>query len=308
MQEVPARAALAAAPGPDGGVTTSLARDEVEEALRSAAQETPQLILDLTRFEDGEVAETRRIAVAWEKGDLEELLRQTSGERVVLTFDRTALEQAMVADVEAHGFREKILILAVAATAAGGAAGAAAAHPVGVPAGGGEAVEAVVSPDDRGLSMASPVAAADTAVSPDDRAASRAFPVAAPDTGVSPDDRAVSRMAPVAADDTALGPDDRAVSRAFPAPETGVGADDRAVSRAAPVSVADEATGLSPDDRPLSRAATSPGPSVEGTGSEGGLSISAPSPTETAAIGGAIALAITGAAFLVAGRRHGRPA
>ena len=287
MQEVNARAALVAAPGPGGGLTTSLPRDEVEEALR-AAQEAPQLVLDVTRFADGEAAETRSITVAWEKGDLEELLRQATGERVTLTFDRDALEQAMEADVEAHGIREKVLVLAVAATAAAGAAGAAAAHPVGVPTSGGQAVEAVVvSPDDRGLSRASPVVGADTAVSPDDRAVSRASPVSAAET-------------------TGSSPDDRAVSRTFPAPDTGVGVDDRAVSRAAPVPVGDTGGGISPDDRALPRTAPAPAPSGVETVSDSGFSISAPSPAEAAAIGGAIALAITGAGFVVAGRRRGR--
>ena len=304
MQELTARAALVAAPDLAGGLTASVARDEVEEALQ-AAQEPPQLVLDVTRFEGGEAAETRSIAVAWEKGDLEELLRQSNAERLTLTFDRGAIEQAMTADVEAHGIREKVLVLAVAATAAAGAAGAAAAHPVGVPASGGQAVEAVVSPDDRGLSMASPVGGADAVVSPDDRAVSRASPVSA-STGVSPDDRDVSRASPVAPAETGLSPDDRAVSRTFPAPEPALGADDRAVSRAAPVSLPDAGPGLSPDDRALPRTAPAPAPSTAEFASDDGFSISTPGPAETAAIGGAIALAITGAGFLVAGRRRGR--
>ena len=124
MQEILARAALVSAPDVGQGLTTSVSREEVEEAMR-AKDRRPELILDVTRFADGEAAETRSVAVAWEQSDLEQLLRETEGERVTLTFDGEALRQAMEEDVEAHGIREKVAVLAVAATAAGVAAGTA---------------------------------------------------------------------------------------------------------------------------------------------------------------------------------------
>jgi hypothetical protein len=96
-----------------------------------------------------------------------------------------------------------------------------------------------------------------------------------------------------------VGVDDRAVSRATPAPEPTVGVDDRAVSRATP---APEPT-VGVDDRAVARGTTDFVTSEPGTAPDTGRSW-APSPAETAAIGGAIALAITGAAFLVAGRRR----
>ena len=75
----------------------------------------PDLILDVTRFANGDPAETRDLVVAWERADLEELLRQGESDRVILTFDSDAIREAMEADVEAHGIREKVLVLAVAA-------------------------------------------------------------------------------------------------------------------------------------------------------------------------------------------------
>jgi hypothetical protein len=242
MQGFNARAALVSPLAVDDGLTTSVSREEVQQALEP--EDSPlELILDVTRFSDGEPGETRSFAVAWERNDLEELLRETEGDRVILTFDRETLAQAMEADVEAHGLREKVLVLAVAATAAtGAAAGSAAAEPGPFLGTGGPAVQ------------------------------------------------------------TNLGPDDRAVSRATPAPEPSIGVDDRAVSRATPA----PEPSIGVDDRAVSRATVTPEPSVAADRdiAPGAGESWAPSPGQTAAIGGAIALAITGAAFLVAGRRR----
>jgi hypothetical protein len=128
MQEIPARAALVSAPDVGHGLTTSVLRKEIEEAIR--AEDGPlRMILEVTRFSDVHPTETRSVAVAWEPADLERLLRQTEGEQVTLTFDGEALRQAMETDVEAYGIREEAVVLAVAATtftgvvAAGTAAG-----------------------------------------------------------------------------------------------------------------------------------------------------------------------------------------
>jgi hypothetical protein len=111
------------------GVTATLPRSQVEEAMRSS--DVPaQLALDI-RAGDGE---ERTLAVAWEREDLERVLGRTSGDTVVLTFDRDELASAVSGDFEAHGLRERALVLAVAAaTATGALAGSAAASPVGDP-------------------------------------------------------------------------------------------------------------------------------------------------------------------------------
>jgi hypothetical protein len=291
MQEVGAQAVLESVPGE--GLTTSLSRTEVEHAL--AIEDAPlELILDLTRTADGEPSETRKVAVAWERADLERVLQETDGDRVDFRFDRDALWEAMEADVEAHGFREKVIVLAVAVTAASGAAASASAEPGPYFGAGGPAIHASAAPDDRAVSRAIPTAQPTMGV--DDRAVSRATPTTQPTTGV--DNVAVSDHGVVAiTPEPAMGVDDRAVSRAIPTPEPGIGVDDRAVSRAIPTT---PTAGV--DDRSVSRAVTSFAAEPVSSADAGSW---APTPAETAGIGGAIALAITGAAFLVAGRRHG---
>src|SRR5262245_43282619 len=228
MQELSARAALVPAPDVSDGLTTAVSREEVAAALREP-DGPPDLILDVTRFSNGDAAETRNLIVAWERGDLEELLRQSEGDQIVLTFNREAIQQAMEEDVEAHGIREKALVLAVAAMAVTGAAASNASAQSG--------------PDDRAVSMGTsvgqveipylshgtltpPAGATGASVSPDDRAVSMGTDVgqveipylshgtltpegAATGASVSPDDRAVSLASTPA---PSVSPDDRAVS------------------------------------------------------------------------------------------------
>jgi hypothetical protein len=300
MQELSARAALVSAPEVTDGLTASVTREEVAEALR-AADTPPDLILDVTRFANGDPAETRNLVVAWERGDLEELLSRSEGDQIVLTFDREAIRQAMEADVEAHGIREKALVLAVAAMAATGAAANASAQ---------------ASPDDRAVSQATSVGQVEIPYLSHGTLTPEA---AAPGSSVSPDDRAVSMAAPATASaseaiaaDASLSPDDRAVSMASEAiaADASVSPDDRAVSMAAPAtgSTAEAiaaGTSLSPDDRAVSMAAPAP---ADVAAADSGISISAPDAATTAGIGAAIALAITGAAFVVAGKRRVTPA
>jgi hypothetical protein len=299
MQELSARAALVSAPEVSDGLTATVSREEVTAALR-ASEAPPDLVLDVTRFSNGDPAETRNLVVAWERSDLEELLRQTEGEQVVLTFDREAIRQAMEADVEAHGIREKALVLAVAAMTATGVAANASAG---------------VSPDDRAVSKATSVGQVEIpylshgTLTPD---------AGAPGASVSPDDRAVSMAAP------ATGAESETIASEIPylshgtltpgdaaAAGPSLSPDDRAVSMAAPAtgaaSEAVAATGsLSPDDRAVSMAAPAP---ADVAAADSGISISAPDPAVTAGIGAALAaLAITGAAFVVAGKRRVTPA
>ena len=333
MQELSARAALVPAPEVSGGLTTSVSRGEVEEALR-VGDTPPDLILDVTRFANGDPAETRNLVVAWERADLEELLRQSESDRVILTFDSDAIREAMEADVEAHGIREKALVLAVAAVAATGGAASASAQG---------------SPDDRAVSKATSVgqveipylshgtltpeaapteipylshgtltpeaaaaAAAGSSASPDDRAVS----MAAPATGAESETAAAEipylshgTLTPeAAAAGSSASPDDRAVSMAAPA--TGAESETAAAEipylshgTLTPVSSTDASA--SPDDRAVSMAAPAPAPSAV---DDSGISISAPSPATAVGIGAAVALAITGAAFAVAGRRRVTPA
>jgi hypothetical protein len=299
MEEIAARASLVPAANVGQGLTTSVSRSEIEDAL--ASEETPiQLVLEITRFSDGGAGEMRSVAVSWERTDLEQLLKEAQGDNVVLTFDREALRQAVESDVDAHGMREKLLVLAVAATAATGAAASAAAEPgplLGMR--GAVATQSTVSPDDRAVSRATPTAP-EASLGVDDRAVARATP--APDPVLGVDDRAVPRAAPV--DVPSVAPDDRAVPRAAPTPTPDVVPDDRAVPRATPV--AGPGPGLAPDDRAVPRATTPVDAPATGTVSDPGISWS-PTPAETAVLAGVFALAITGAFFIVGGRRRLRP-
>jgi hypothetical protein len=327
MEELAARAMLVSAPDVGEGISTSISRAEIEEVL--ASEEEPiQLVLDVTRFSDGEAPGSRSVAVSWERSDLERVLGEAAGEQVILTFDPEALHQAVESDVEAHGMRETVLALAVAATAATGMAANAAAEP-GPYLGSGPPVTQVSGPDDRAVSRATTpapqLAPDDRAVSratptqtpglaPDDRAVPRATPIEAP--GLAPDDRAVPRATPVEAPGPALSPDDRAFPRTTPIEAPGLAPDDRAVPRATPIeapglapddravprATPTEAPGLAPDDRAVPRATTPVASPATGTVSDPGTSW-APSPAQTVVLAGGIALAIAGAFFLVGGRR-----
>jgi hypothetical protein len=104
------------------GLSTTVPRRDVERAIKAKGG-PPELILDVTRSGDGE---TRSVAVQWTKADLEELLRQSTGDTVMLTFEGEDLLRAFDdPDVEPHGLREAILVTVAAGSLAG--AGAAAA-------------------------------------------------------------------------------------------------------------------------------------------------------------------------------------
>lgn len=294
MEERPARAILVPAADLGDGLTTVISRSEIEAALASEG-EPIQLVLDVTRFSDGEAGESRSVPVSWERFDLERLLEQATSENIELTFDRDALWQAIATDVEAHGLREAVVALAVAATAATGAAGQASAYPSPAfgdsPSAAATQVTGDLAPDDRAVPRPTPVAASAPDLAPDDRAIPRPTPVVASAPDLAPDDRAIPRPTPVAAPAADLAPDDRAVPRPTPVVAT-------------PVAI--PAPDLAPDDRATPRPTPVSAPAT-GTVSDG--TSWAPTPTETAVLAGAIALAISGAFFLVGGRRvRPRPA
>jgi hypothetical protein len=99
-------------------IQATVPRAEIEDVLRSKDGD-PELVIDVTR---GDAADARTLRLAWDQGELEELLRKADGDNVTLAFNGSELERALEADVEAHGLREAAVVLAVAATTA--AAGA----------------------------------------------------------------------------------------------------------------------------------------------------------------------------------------
>jgi hypothetical protein len=282
MDEVTARAVLVPASDVSDGVTASIPRSEIEEVLD--ANELPiELVLDVARLSDGESAEARSVAVSWERGELERLLGEAQGDEVVLTFDRETLRRAIEDDVEAHGLREVALALAIAGTAATGAAATASAEPGAF------------------LGSGTPIVQ-QTGTSPDDRAVARGPAVPAPE--LSPDDRAVVRGAPIPTAAPGVSPDDRAVPRGPAVPPPQLAPDDRAFPRSAPTPAPISAPSMSPDDRAFPRSTPVAAPAT-GTTSDPGISWS-PSGGETVALAGAVLLLITGAYFVVGGRRGPR--
>jgi hypothetical protein len=125
MEEVASTARLVDTIETGGGpLTATVPRSQVEAALEEGG--SVDLILNVARIHDG-AREDRAAAIAWERSDLEELLRRESGDQIQLTFDQAELERMLDTDVEAHGFREKALVLTVAAATAAGLAGQASA-------------------------------------------------------------------------------------------------------------------------------------------------------------------------------------
>jgi hypothetical protein len=327
VHELNARAALVPAPNVGDGLATTVSREAVADAL--SAEGPIELILDVTSYSgEGEPTETRNIAVAWERPDLERLLREGSGDKIQLTFDREAIEAAM-ADVEAHGLREKALVFAVAVTAAAG--GATVANAANTVESGGTAsgtsssyvttqdqttpgVPASLTSSGVDDTASTPVPPALTSSGVDDTA-NTPVPPALTSSGVddtalattgdeltSPGVAGEAAKTPAATPAPTLSPDDRAVDFSTPVPAPSLSPDDRNVSFASPDS---QLPTLSPDDRAVDR--TWPEPAqVVATSDDGGIEITAPSP-EAVALGGAIALALTAAAFVVAGRRRVTP-
>jgi hypothetical protein len=110
------------------GVSTTIARTEIQRALDSG--EEMELVLNVSRVAGDAEVEAHTVAVVLDPTDLEDLLRADEGEEIGLQFDADELEAALADDeVEAHGFRQKAAVLAVAAVGVGAFAGHAAAQP-----------------------------------------------------------------------------------------------------------------------------------------------------------------------------------
>ena len=112
------------------GLVATVSRTDVEQAMRS--DEGPvDLLLDVERVApEGDGREKRRIALGWEPQDLERLLETTHGDEISLTFDEGELQRLLDEDVEAHGMRETLAVLTVAAGMAAAGAGSAFASPM----------------------------------------------------------------------------------------------------------------------------------------------------------------------------------
>ena len=350
MEDLTARARLVEASELGAqGITATVPRRQVEEAL--AADEPPDLILDVERADDGG---GRKIAVEWDRGDLERLLRQAEDDAVVFAFDREVLARAFDDDVEAHGLREKALVLTVAAATAAGAAGAAQAYPdmgegTGSSSGAAaytaiESARSGAASDERSMSGASAIEAARSqeaaagqareyglpqptaadyakAMSGDVQAGDYGMPQASPAaeaaaaSGVEAGEYGMPQASPAAEAAAARaaegGPAAHSAVEAARAAEASsdallsgyAGIDTVGAEVAAELGTGQGAAEMSALE---TARATEPAPST-GDAPGGGLTIDAPSPAQTAALAGAAALAITGAAFAARSRRRLTP-
>jgi hypothetical protein len=132
MKGVPVKhqATLSLEPVVDGGPIVDMARDEVSAALESARGGQAELLLELEARETDGATTRHTIALDCTAADLERLLAGAD-DRVLIRFDADALGQAIdTSDVEAHGLREKMAVVAMVVATTGAAAGTAQAMPV----------------------------------------------------------------------------------------------------------------------------------------------------------------------------------
>lgn len=124
-----------------GAVGTVVTRAELAETAEGGAFPAT-FLLDLEQTDAGAQA---RVAVDWDEDTLRQLLASMDGPEIELWFAEDELSQAFD-DVEAHGFREKAAVLAVAAVAAGASATPAFARVAADPQGGGGSGAAFATP------------------------------------------------------------------------------------------------------------------------------------------------------------------
>ncbi len=114
---------------PDDGLAIDFRRADIEMALGSADDGVVELLLDLEAREvAGGTIRRQTLAVGCTPADLERMLEDAS-DSVRVSFDAEALARAIDPDIEAHGLREKMAVLAIVVATTGAAAGTAQAMP-----------------------------------------------------------------------------------------------------------------------------------------------------------------------------------
>jgi hypothetical protein len=163
------------------GLTATLPRSDIETALQDEAG--ADLFLEIARIQNGE-RDDRTVKVTWSREELEDLLRRASGDAVTLTFNQDELQRLLDDDVEAHGLREKIVVLSIAAATAASFASASSAQVLsdGGGTGGNAAAVAMVTDASTG-GVAGSVSGFTTDASTSGTTADAAAPAAAPADG-----------------------------------------------------------------------------------------------------------------------------
>jgi hypothetical protein len=119
-----------------GGVTALVSRAEIEEALETN-DDSFALWFDVARGDDA-----ARLTVELTTSEAEELLRRSSGDDVMVALGAGGIVDLFEdPDVEAHGMREKIVLLGVVAATAAASTSVAQAKPImDIGAGGGDTI------------------------------------------------------------------------------------------------------------------------------------------------------------------------
>src|SRR5438067_1778501 len=290
------------------GITASVSRSEIEETLRSA-DGPAVLVLDIARVQNGASnqgdVEAHTLALELERPELEQLLESTKDDAIALRFDQAELEQALAeADVEAHGLREKALVLTAVAATAAGVSGQAAAMTMG-----GDGATAATATASAPISDVvsggpAPIQAAEQSpltsdvVSGGPASAQPAAEAAAISDVLSggPAPIQAAEQSPLVSDVVSGGP-----ASTQPAAEAAA-ISDVLSGGPAPTQAAEQ----SPSVSDVVSGGPAPTQAVEASGGGGGISISAPQAWETGLAGGLTLLVITGAGFAAARHRHQR--
>ena len=210
--EAHSKARLVESPSMERGVTATVSRSEIEGTLGSS--DPAVLVLDIARRKEPESAdvEAHILEIELEKTDLEQILRTASGDAIELRFDQDELEHALDSgDVDAHGLREKALILTVAAATAAGVAGHATAMPAveggGAPAAVSAPISDVVSggPPARSRRLPRRSATSSAAARPPSRPPSRSSPAMSSAAVLAPT-QAAAESSPLISDVVSGGP------------------------------------------------------------------------------------------------------
>jgi hypothetical protein len=309
MGGTPSRAELISASsfGARSPIAATLPRAELEEALRS--EEVPELVLGVDSRNNGDV-EAHTLRVAWTEDQLRELLRDTEGENITLTFDAEELQRALSGeDIEAHGMREKtaaaITVAAMAAGIGATAHSAAAQTQYGGTVGGGSTIEMVSDAGSSGgagmgaVQASGPELISDAASGPGVDVVRASGPELVSDAASGPGVDVVRASGPELVSDAASGPGVDVVGASGPelVSDAASGPGVYVPASAGPEVISDAAsTGTLSAAQSSQVAATSVG--------GGDSSLSASEIAGTAAIGGVVLL-ITAAGFVVRGKHRG---
>jgi hypothetical protein len=285
-------------------VAAVVSREEVRRALADR-DASPELVLEVVWEDARGEREQDTIRIDWSRQDLENLLARATDDRVVLTFDRAQLEEAL-GDVEAHGLRERAMVFAVAATgvlAAGAGVGHAAPTLTDVSSTGGYAASpaAILMTDaSSGGGYVAQAAAADQMVSDASSAGGYVAQAAAEDQMVSDASSAGGYVAQAAAEDQMVSDASSAGGYVAPAPTEDSMLTD--VSSAGGYAASDSAVDASSlvTDASSGGGYLAPPPSSP---ADGGITFNALNPTTDGAIAGAFVLTIAAAAFVSRRRR-----